>query len=275
MLCCRAKKFLMGFKGQLFSQHIRRRIPSCTVGVNTYRTSQLSHYRASPLRGGTSSREEEGTQSNIGGEDPPMIAKVPWWKRPHVANIPNALTASRIIATPGLGWLIGAGHYEWACGGLLVFGFSDWLDGYIARKFDQKTVLGSLLDPLADKVLIVTVTAMEGYAGLLPLPLVALILTRDVGLVAGGFWYRAKTKPPDVPFFDTTSSSAVTVEPTRVSKINTAAQISLLASALTNSVWMFPAPEVIDVLCYAVGGLTFISGAQYVTNRNMRRVKKK
>ena len=81
---------------------------------------------------------------------------VSWWKPiwDEIGTIPNAITLSRLAATPLLAYLILAEQYEVAFGGLVVFGFSDWLDGYIARTYDQTSVLGTFLDPFADKVLL-------------------------------------------------------------------------------------------------------------------------
>jgi cardiolipin synthase len=66
---------------------------------------------------------------------------------------------------------------------------TDVLDGWIARKFDQQSDLGSYLDPLADKIMITVSTVSLGVGGLLPLPLVGLILVRDFTLAQGTAWH--------------------------------------------------------------------------------------
>ncbi len=76
-------------------------------------------------------------------------------------------------------------------GVLAVAGASDWVDGYIAKNFNQKSVLGSYLDPLADKVLVASVTCACAVQGLLPTWLVGLFIGRDVVLVVGAFAHRA------------------------------------------------------------------------------------
>ncbi|GAB4819862.1 hypothetical protein N2152v2_006908 [Parachlorella kessleri] len=76
---------------------------------------------------------------------------------------------------------------------LAVSGATDWADGYVAKNYDQRSVLGSYLDPLADKTLMCSVIAALGYTGVLSAPMVALILGRDVFLVAGAFAARAKS----------------------------------------------------------------------------------
>jgi len=67
---------------------------------------------------------------------------------------------------------------------------SDWADGYFAARFEQRSVLGSYLDPLADKVLIACVVGALGWQGALSAPIVGVIVSRDALLVAGGFYHR-------------------------------------------------------------------------------------
>jgi cardiolipin synthase len=172
-----------------------------------------------------------------------------------------------MVATPFLGYVVLQEEYTMACAGLALFGFSDWLDGYIARTYNQTSVLGTFLDPFADKILIMTLVAVEGWGGLLPLSLVALILARDAGLIAGGFYIRGTTKPEGVPFFDTTQASALKVTPSMLSKLNTCSQVGLLMFALTNAAWGFPGDDMVTGLCWLTGATTFGSGLDYYINR--------
>lgn len=66
--------------------------------------------------------------------------------------MPNTITLARLAATPLLGVAIGAGAYDAALGGVVVAGVSDWVDGALSRRYGWGSVLGSYLDPLADKV---------------------------------------------------------------------------------------------------------------------------
>ena len=91
--------------------------------------------------------------------------------------------------------------------------------------------MGSFLDPLADKVLVGGTFIACGVAGLLHPAVVALGIARDVGLVAGGFYIRAKSKPDGVGFFDFSHPTSFAMEPTTVSKVNTAGQLGLCAVA--------------------------------------------
>jgi cardiolipin synthase len=82
--------------------------------------------------------------------------------------------------------------FIFSCVALSILGVAaatDVLDGWIARKFDQQSDLGSYLDPLADKLMITVSTVSLGIGGLLPLPLVGLILVRDFTLAQGTAWH--------------------------------------------------------------------------------------
>lgn len=184
-------------------------------------------------------------------------------------TIPNILTLSRISCTPVLCALVYGGQYEYAFAGLCIAGFSDWLDGFLARHLNQQTVFGSLIDPVADKILITSLALTEGYCELLPPQLVALILLRDIGLVIGGFWYRHKTKPPNVKFFDTTHKGVIKVEPSMLSKVNTVGQIALLTFAITNAAYGAPSSFYIDALTWTVGLTTFGSGLDYLRMKSL------
>lgn len=63
-------------------------------------------------------------------------------------SIPNIITLTRIASTPFLSYLVIEGHYDYAMYGCILAGFSDFIDGYIARKYNMKTNLGTYLDPL-------------------------------------------------------------------------------------------------------------------------------
>ena len=161
-----------------------------------------------------------------------------------VWTVPNALSIGRMVATPGLAWLVVGGHYEAALGGFMLAGALDWLDGYIARNYDQQSVLGSYLDPLADKMLVGALSLSVGYVGLLSWPVTLFIVARDTGLIAGCFVHRYRTMPPGSAFFDP-GTSAFEIRPTFLSKVNTAGQLLLVATCLTKGAWGVPADAMI------------------------------
>jgi cardiolipin synthase len=88
--------------------------------------------------------------------------------RENILTVPNVITSIRIAFSPFVGYLIASGDYQHAVISLIAVSVKDALDGWIARRFNQKTVLGSILDPLADKVLMTTLVISLSYSGLLP-----------------------------------------------------------------------------------------------------------
>ncbi|XVE51138.1 hypothetical protein DITRI_Ditri02bG0015000 [Diplodiscus trichospermus] len=106
-------------------------------------------------------------------------------------NLPNFISISRLVSGPLLGWMIVNEMYFSSFVGLAISGATDWLDGYIARKMRINSVVGSYLDPLADKVLIGCVALSMVHNLLLHPGLVGLVVLRDVALVSGALYQRA------------------------------------------------------------------------------------
>lgn len=151
-----------------------------------------------------------------------------------VWNVPNILTFSRLIATPAIGYLIIHDHHLYAFSLFLYAGFSDLLDGWIARKWKLQTVVGSVIDPMADKFLMTTLVGCLAVNGTLPLPLAAVILGRDVSLAIAAIYYRYASLPAPKTFmryWDFSLPSAE-VHPTTVSKLNTFLQLGLIGTTL-------------------------------------------
>src|SRR5438034_11404389 len=111
-------------------------------------------------------------------------------------NLPNLISLGRLFLVPVTIWLIIDGQYGIAFWVLVVAGFSDALDGFIAKRFDRRTRLGALLDPLADKVLLVSVYVTLGIAGQLWTWLVVLVVFRDVMIIGGFLLIQAITAVP-------------------------------------------------------------------------------
>ena len=81
--------------------------------------------------------------------------------------IPNLITITRILSVVPVAWLLWIGSYQAALVLLVLAGLSDGLDGYLARRYQWFTPLGALLDPLADKLFIVTIMLVFGFKGFL------------------------------------------------------------------------------------------------------------
>ncbi|KAK7737819.1 hypothetical protein SLS53_006439 [Cytospora paraplurivora] len=148
----------------------------------------------------------------------------------NIYTIPNILTASRLIAAPFIGYSILHDQHAWALGLFAYAGITDLLDGWIARKWNQGTVVGTVIDPMADKILMTILTVALAVKGALPVWLAVIILGRDVGLAISAIYYRWISLPPPKTFmryWDFSLPSAE-VHPTTISKYNTFLQLALM-----------------------------------------------
>ncbi|KAI3849030.1 hypothetical protein MKX03_011473 [Papaver bracteatum] len=193
-------------------------------------------------------------------------------------NLPNMISMSRLISGPFLGWMIMNEWYLPAFVGLAVSGATDWLDGYVARKMGINSVVGSYLDPLADKVLIGSVAVAMVKMDLLPSWLVGLVLFRDVGLVGGALYQRATTLGWQwkswSEFTNLDGTHRRKMEPLFLSKVNTVFQLVLVAAALLQPEFgTLETEEYIKYLSWLVAATTAAStvayGAQYYRHKSM------
>src|SRR6266571_4191912 len=98
-------------------------------------------------------------------------------------NIPNMITIMRLLLVPAVVLAMLQARWDWAFAGFLVAGISDGVDGFIARRYKQFSRLGAYLDPMADKLLLVSVFVVMGFAGELPLWLVVTMVSRDALII--------------------------------------------------------------------------------------------
>ncbi|XP_059437435.1 cardiolipin synthase (CMP-forming), mitochondrial [Corylus avellana] len=151
-------------------------------------------------------------------------------------NLPNLISMTRLLSGPVLGWMITNEWYSSAMVGLAISGATDWLDGYVARKMRINSVVGSYLDPLADKVLIGCVALAMVHKDLLHPGLVGLVVLRDVFLVGGAVYQRGSSLgwewKSGFDFFNLDGTCPQKVEPLFLSKVNTVLQLVLVAAAL-------------------------------------------
>jgi cardiolipin synthase (CMP-forming) len=166
-------------------------------------------------------------------------------------NVPNVITIARILAVPVLIWLIVSSEYLVAFWLFVLAGISDGVDGYIAKRFDQRTQLGAYLDPLADKLMLVSIYVSLGLLRVLPPWLVILVVTRDV-MIVGGVVLATLLEQP------------VKVQPLLLSKLNTGTQIVVAGLVLAVLGFGLPAQSIILFGSILVAALTVASGAQYV-----------
>lgn len=154
--------------------------------------------------------------------------------RENIYNVPNLLTASRLVAAPVIGYLIVQGDLKWALGLFFYASVTDLVDGWMARRYKLQTVVGSVIDPMADKLLMTVMTVSLAVKGLLPAYLATLILGRDVALAVAAIYYRYASLPAPKTmrrYWDFSLPSAE-VHPTTVSKYNTFLQLVLIGGTL-------------------------------------------
>ncbi|KAJ1674511.1 hypothetical protein EV182_003131 [Spiromyces aspiralis] len=188
-----------------------------------------------------------------------------------ILTIPNMLTAARILASPYIGYLIVQHEYKWALAGCALFGITDALDGYIARKYNMGTFIGSIIDPAADKILMTVLTVSLTVGSLLPVPLAVLIVGRDVALSLAAFYIRWITLPAPKTFarYWDLSLPSVEVRPTAISKWNTALQLLLMGTTLTVPAFGLSLDHwAITALQWLTGATTVASGIGYLTSKN-------
>lgn len=176
------------------------------VGVSGA-SAWLRQFSSTPVHEGAKSQKQKDTPQQT-----KQTLSEAGWTHQAVYNIPNALSMARLVSGPVIAWLILNEQWGVALVSLAISGASDWADGYVAKRFGQSSVLGSYLDPLADKVLIGSVVAALGYQGSLPLWLVSVIIGRDVVLLSGAFVHRFRMVgwrwPGAAEFFRVASSSS-------------------------------------------------------------------
>ncbi len=167
-------------------------------------------------------------------------------------NIPNSITMARIVTVPLIVWLILREEMMLAFIFFLLGGISDALDGLIAKQFDLVTRLGKYLDPLADKILLVSIYITLGIKGDIPSWLVILVVSRDL-LIVGGILlsYLMETR--------------VVIKPVMISKINTFCQILLAAMVLGSAGLEIEADLALSITIYTVALTTVLSGYSYVS----------
>ncbi len=166
--------------------------------------------------------------------------------------LPNIITIARLIAVPVIVWLFLIDRMTIAFWLFVCAGVSDAIDGYLAKKLDARSVLGSYLDPLADKLLLIAIFLLLGRGGFIPVWLVVLIVARDAALMG-------------VSSFVVRKDRQTAMKPLMISKLNTTLQIVLAGLVLARLGLGFPDIGVgHDILVYAVAVTTCISAILYL-----------
>lgn len=167
------------------------------------------------------------------------------------SSIPNIISLVRLLSAPVLIVLFMDQQYAFAFWLFITASLGDALDGYLARRLNSKTKIGQILDPLADKVLLVSVFYLLGAYGLLPLWLIFLSISRDLGIVLAIGVLQIQKKRYRAP-------------PTFISKLNTAFQMFLIVWTLGNQAYTLPFDFLKESLIYIVLFTTLLSWYDYV-----------
>tara|TARA_Y100000813_G_C24063001_1_gene304925 strand:+ start:234 stop:791 length:558 start_codon:yes stop_codon:yes gene_type:complete len=170
-------------------------------------------------------------------------------------NLPNIITISRLLLTPYIVWLILSESYFLGFIFFLLSGVSDALDGFIAKRFNQETILGSYLDPIADKFLIVSSIVLLGYNGYVPIWLIIIIVSRDIAIFGAVIisWMLGTN---------------LRIEPLIISKINTFLQIFYIVITfmviIDNHILSELTSSIHEITTYLIAISTILSWMSYL-----------
>lgn len=168
-------------------------------------------------------------------------------------TLPNLISLARLLSVPLIVWLLLSGYYLAAFWLFIGASVSDGVDGFIAKRFNRESVLGAYLDPIADKMLLVSIYITLGQLEILPLWLVILVVSRDILIVGAVLLSFAMAQP-------------IRMAPLTVSKINTFAQIGLAGVALSEQAYALPLEMAEMGLILVVAISTVLSGGAYLVN---------
>jgi len=186
-----------------------------------------------------------------------------------VRFIPNLISFLRILLVVPTVYLLADHQYSHALLIFFIAGFSDGLDGFLARRFGWTSRLGSFLDPMGDKLLMTASYFMLGWLGHLPVWLVSVVIGRDIVIVLGALAYRLLVQD-------------ITMRPLFISKLNTVVQILLVLLMLFSLSGLPLSANVpvwfMQIIIYAVLTTALLSGLSYIviwSRRAMHAVDEK
>ncbi len=176
--------------------------------------------------------------------------------------IPNLICVIRIcLVVPIVIYLLD-GEFRSALVLIMIAGLSDGLDGFLARRFNWTSRIGGLLDPMADKLLFVSVFAALTWTDLVPVWLFAVVIARDIIIVSGAIAYETLIGP-------------VEPDPSYVGKLNTVLALLYLLFVMTWQVYTWP-PAILLLICGAgVFVVSIVSGIDYVLTWSRRAIRAK
>lgn len=168
-----------------------------------------------------------------------------------LAQLPNAITLSRIALVPVMILALKDYDYRLALVLFVVAGVSDGLDGFLAKRFHLQSRLGGILDPAADKILLISAYVMLTVLEHIPFWLMLTVAFRDLLIVGGYVVYTAHIGP-------------VHMRPSGLSKLNTVVQLTLITLILAQQSFGFALPLLVEAFVWLVTATTVASGAHYL-----------
>ena len=165
-------------------------------------------------------------------------------------DIPNLICVFRIVLVVPVIFFILNENFLWALSIFILAGVSDGVDGFLAKHFHWQSRLGSILDPVADKLLLVSTYITLTWIGLIPLWLLLAVFARDIIIVIGAYAYH-------------TFIGEFKMAPSLISKLNTVMQILLVMTILSVQLTEIPS-SVIESMVFITLLTIILSGIDYI-----------
>lgn len=181
------------------------------------------------------------------------------WKGPAVAgrpvvNIPNILTLFRLLLVPPMAIYLGQGQLTLAGWLFALASVTDFVDGWIARRFDATTTFGRLVDPIADKALVGTAVALLWWKELLPGWFALVVAVREAFVLGAAIYARVTGRGEEI-------------RPGAFGKVGAGVQMLLIGLILLPFPPAMKAPQLLVALMFAATVLTLASAVRYVMRR--------
>lgn len=184
---------------------------------------------------------------------PPRPVESRWFLKPsrYGLTLANGVTAIRLVLVPFIAVALLNERFDQAFWMMIAAGASDAVDGYIARAFGHKSLVGAYLDPMADKLLLITTLGILTYEGHLPVWLMALVFGRDVAIVV------------TVAAFTLMKRVDLRMQPLFISKLTTFAQVALVVVVVANLAFDLEWSRLVTGLIWTVAAATAASWVAY------------
>ena len=179
----------------------------------------------------------------------------------YLHNVPNAISMFRLLLVLPIAIAIVEGEFAFSLALFCIAGISDGLDGYFARKYGWVTAFGKIIDPLADKLLLLVTTVTLGLLGHFPVMVLFLMIAKDLAVVGGVLVYTALAGFPEV-------------RPILVGKVTTVLQLLLIGYIMITLVASMSVVSMfMSILVWVVVIATILDGCSYLwlwTNKLVR-----